>query len=134
MGSGDIDDNMTHHIREKWMKWRLASQVLCDEKVQPKLKVKFYKVVIRQSLLCKVKCWLVKNLYVEKIHIADIIMLRCMWGDTRSDMIRYEVIKKEVGVVTLVEKMREVLGRQDERSETDIVWTYIEEGINIGKV
>ncbi|KAG5599133.1 hypothetical protein H5410_030503 [Solanum commersonii] len=74
VGSGDIDDNITHHIREKWMKWRLASRVLCDEKVQPKLKVKFYKVVIRQSLLCKVKCWLVKNSYDEKIHIEDVEM------------------------------------------------------------
>jgi len=49
-------------------------------------------------------------------------------------MIRYEVIKKEVGVVTLVEKMREVSRRQHEGSETEIVGIYIEEGVNIGKV
>jgi len=90
-----------------------------------------YNLILKAS---STKWWLDKTSFVEKIHIADIIMLRCIWGHTRSDMIRNEVIQKKVGVVTLVEKMREVLGRQDEGSETDIVWTYIEEGINIGKV
>ncbi|KAK4731602.1 hypothetical protein R3W88_024590 [Solanum pinnatisectum] len=31
-GSVDIDDDVTHHIGEAWMKWRFASRVLCDKK------------------------------------------------------------------------------------------------------
>ncbi|KAK4731548.1 hypothetical protein R3W88_024536 [Solanum pinnatisectum] len=31
-GSGDIDDDVTHHIGEACMKWRFASRVLCDKK------------------------------------------------------------------------------------------------------
>ncbi|XP_015158910.1 uncharacterized protein [Solanum tuberosum] len=37
-GSGDIDDDVTHRIGVAWMKWRLASGVLCDKKIPPKLK------------------------------------------------------------------------------------------------
>ncbi|XP_015159328.1 uncharacterized protein [Solanum tuberosum] len=42
-GSGDIDDDVTHRIGVAWMKWRLASGVLCDKKIPPKLKGKFYR-------------------------------------------------------------------------------------------
>ncbi|KAG5586470.1 hypothetical protein H5410_046904 [Solanum commersonii] len=37
-GSGDIDDDVTHRIGAAWRKWRLASGVLCDKKITPKLK------------------------------------------------------------------------------------------------
>ncbi|KAG5574061.1 hypothetical protein H5410_063827 [Solanum commersonii] len=37
-GSGDIDDDVTHRIGVAWMKWRLASGVLCDKKISPRLK------------------------------------------------------------------------------------------------
>ncbi|KAF3639163.1 putative pre-mRNA-processing factor 6-like [Capsicum annuum] len=37
-GNGEIDKDVIHHIREGWFKWRLASGVLCDKKVPPKLK------------------------------------------------------------------------------------------------
>ncbi|WMV09787.1 hypothetical protein MTR67_003172 [Solanum verrucosum] len=37
-GSGDIDDDVTHRIGVAWMKWRLASGVLCDKKIPPRLK------------------------------------------------------------------------------------------------
>ena len=37
-GNEEISNDVTHRIGAAWMKWRLASGVLCDEKVQPKLK------------------------------------------------------------------------------------------------
>ncbi|XP_070032847.1 uncharacterized protein [Nicotiana tomentosiformis] len=37
-GDGEIDEDVTHRIGVGWMKWRLASGVLCDKKVSPKLK------------------------------------------------------------------------------------------------
>ncbi|KAG5615096.1 hypothetical protein H5410_014920, partial [Solanum commersonii] len=37
-GSGDIDDDVTHRIGVAWMKWRLASGVLCDKKIPSRLK------------------------------------------------------------------------------------------------
>ncbi|XP_016507052.1 uncharacterized protein LOC107824753 [Nicotiana tabacum] len=29
-GNGDIDEDVAHHIGAGWMKWKLASDVLCD--------------------------------------------------------------------------------------------------------
>ncbi|KAG5575203.1 hypothetical protein H5410_055337 [Solanum commersonii] len=69
--SGDIDDDVTHRVGAAWMKWRLASGVLCDKKISPKLKGKFYRVVVRPALLYGAECWPVKNAYVHKMHVGD---------------------------------------------------------------
>ncbi|XP_015162155.1 uncharacterized protein [Solanum tuberosum] len=105
--SGDIDDDVTHRIGAAWMKWRLASGVLCDKKIPPKLKGKFYRVVVRPSLLYGAECWPVKNSHVQKMHVAEMRMLRWMCGHTRSDKIRNEVIREKVGVASVVDKLRE---------------------------
>ncbi|KAF3640857.1 putative aspartic proteinase-like protein 2-like isoform X2 [Capsicum annuum] len=41
--NGEIDEDVSHRIGAGWMKWKLASGVLCDKKVPPKLKGKFYR-------------------------------------------------------------------------------------------
>ncbi|KAG5575703.1 hypothetical protein H5410_055837 [Solanum commersonii] len=89
------------------MKWRLASGVLCDKKIPPKLKGKFYRVVVRSALLYGAKCWPVKNSHVQKMHVAEMRMLRWMCGHTRSDKIKNEVIWEKVGVASVVDKLRE---------------------------
>ncbi|KAG5571816.1 hypothetical protein H5410_061582 [Solanum commersonii] len=106
-GSGDIDDDVTHRIGVAWRKWRLASGVLCDKQIPPKLKGKFYRVVVRPTLLYGAECWLVKNAYVQKMHVAEMRMLRWMCGHTRSNKIRNEVIREKVGVASVVDKLRE---------------------------
>ncbi|XP_019241819.1 PREDICTED: uncharacterized protein LOC109221835 [Nicotiana attenuata] len=35
-GNGEIDEDVTHCVGAWWMKWRLASDVLCDKNVQPR--------------------------------------------------------------------------------------------------
>ncbi|KAG5581194.1 hypothetical protein H5410_051821 [Solanum commersonii] len=105
--SGDIDDDVTHRIGVAWMKWRLASGVLCDKKIPPKLKGKFYRVVVRPALLYGAECWPVKNSHVRKMHVAKMRLLRWMCGHTRSDKIRNEVIREKVRVASVVDKLRE---------------------------
>ncbi|KAG5600410.1 hypothetical protein H5410_031780 [Solanum commersonii] len=41
------------------------------------------------------------------MHVAEMRMLRWMCGHTRSDKIRNEVIREEVGVASVVDKLRE---------------------------
>ncbi|XP_060189176.1 uncharacterized protein LOC132618126 isoform X2 [Lycium barbarum] len=106
-GSGEIDDDVTHRIGAGWMKWRLASGVLCDKKVPPKLKGKFYKVVVRPTMMYGVECWPVKISHVQKMKVAEMRMLRWMCGHTRSDRIRNEDIRDKVGVASVEDKMRE---------------------------
>ncbi|XP_060179517.1 B3 domain-containing protein REM17-like isoform X4 [Lycium barbarum] len=106
-GSGEIDDDVTHRIGAGWMKWRLASGVLCDKKVPPQLKGKFYKVVVRPTMLYGADCWPVKVSHVQKMKVAEMRMLRWMCGHTRNDRIRNEDIRDKVGVASVEDKMRE---------------------------
>uniref|UniRef100_A0A1S3Y893 Reverse transcriptase domain-containing protein n=1 Tax=Nicotiana tabacum TaxID=4097 RepID=A0A1S3Y893_TOBAC len=70
----EIDENVTHHIREGWMRRRLASGVLCDKNVLPGLKH-------------------VKKSHDQMLKVVEMRMLRWMCGHTRKDMIRNEVIR-----------------------------------------
>ncbi|PHT77776.1 Actin-7 [Capsicum annuum] len=44
MGNGEINEDVFYRIVAEWMKWSIASGVLCDKKVSLKLKGKFYRV------------------------------------------------------------------------------------------
>nr|XP_016501808.1 PREDICTED: uncharacterized protein LOC107820102 [Nicotiana tabacum] len=50
-GNEEIDEDVTHRIRVGWMRWKLASGILCDKNIPPRLKVKFYRVVVRPAVL-----------------------------------------------------------------------------------
>ncbi|XP_070042135.1 uncharacterized protein [Nicotiana tomentosiformis] len=106
-GDGEIDEDVTHRIGAGWMKWRLASDILYDKKVPPKLKGKFYRVVVRPTMLYGAECWPVKIAHVQKMKVAEMRMLRWMSGHTRLDRIRNEVIRDKVGVAPIEDKMQE---------------------------
>ncbi|XP_060183241.1 uncharacterized protein LOC132613217 [Lycium barbarum] len=81
--------------------------VLCDKKVSPRLKGKFYRVVVRPTLLYGAECWPVRTAHAQKMNVAEMRMLRWMCGHTRRDMIRNEVIRGKVGVAPVADKIRE---------------------------
>ncbi|PHU12092.1 Chitin elicitor receptor kinase 1 [Capsicum chinense] len=70
-GNREIDEDGTHRIGAGWLKWRLASGVLCDKKVPTKLKGMFYRVVVRPGMLYGAECWLIT--YQDKATQIDII-------------------------------------------------------------
>ena len=105
--NGEIDEDVSHRIGAGWMKWKLASGVLCDKKVPPKLKGKFYRVVVRPALLYGAECWPVKNSHTQRMKVAEMRMLRWMCGLTRGDRVRNETIREKVGVTSVECKMRE---------------------------
>ncbi|KAF3679765.1 Carbon catabolite repressor protein 4 -like protein 4 [Capsicum annuum] len=76
-------------------------------KVPPKLKGKFYRVVVRPALLYGAECWPVKNSHIQKMKVAEMRMLRWMCGLTRGDRVRNETIREKVGVTSVECKMRE---------------------------
>ncbi|XP_070004146.1 uncharacterized protein [Nicotiana sylvestris] len=105
--NGEINEDVTHRIGVGWTKWRLASGVLCDKNVPLKLKGKFYKVVVRPTMLYEAECWPVKKSHIQHMKVAEMRMLRWMYGHTRLDRIRNEVIRDKVGVASVEAKMHE---------------------------
>jgi hypothetical protein len=58
---GDIDEDLSHRIKASWLKWRQASDVLCNPMVPLKLKDKFYRTMIRPTMLYGAECWPTKR-------------------------------------------------------------------------
>nr|XP_009776559.1 PREDICTED: uncharacterized protein LOC104226308 [Nicotiana sylvestris] len=89
---------------------KVPREVLCrclEAKVAPLAYIRFYKVLVRPTMLYGAECWLVKDTHVQKIKVAETRMLRLMCGHIRFDKIRKEVIRDKVGMASLDEKMRE---------------------------
>jgi hypothetical protein len=54
--NGNIDEDVSYRIKAGWLKWRQASDVLCDPRVSLKLKGNFYMTVIRLVMLYEAEC------------------------------------------------------------------------------
>ncbi|XP_070026270.1 uncharacterized protein [Nicotiana sylvestris] len=106
-GNEEIDEDVTHRIGAGWMRWRLASGIFCDKNVPPGLKGKFYKVVVRPTMLYGAECWPAKKSHDQKMKVAEMRMLRWMCGHTRKDRITNKVIRDKVGVASIEDKLRE---------------------------
>ncbi|VFQ82006.1 unnamed protein product [Cuscuta campestris] len=103
----ELDGDVGPRVGVAWAKWWLASGVLCDPKISPKMKGKFYRSVVRPAMLYGVECWTVKMTHVRRLHEAEMRMLRWMCGKTRLDMISNEVIRRQVGMAPVEDKLRE---------------------------
>jgi hypothetical protein len=101
----DIDEDVSHRIKADWLKWRQASGVLCDPRVPLKLKGKFYRTVIRPAMLYGVECWPTKRRHVQQLSVAEMRMLRWIYGHTRRDRVRNDDIHERLGVAPVEEKL-----------------------------
>jgi hypothetical protein len=72
----EINEDVSHKIRAGWVKWRQAFGVLCDKKVQNKLKGKFYMMAIRPVIMYGAECWATKGQHIQKTSVAEMRMLR----------------------------------------------------------
>ncbi|KAM1528699.1 hypothetical protein ACFXTI_017714 [Malus domestica] len=59
--NGELDGDLNHRIQAGWMKWKSASDVLCDRRMPLKLKENFYRTAIRPAMLYGTECWAVKH-------------------------------------------------------------------------
>ncbi|KAK6764712.1 hypothetical protein RB195_024877 [Necator americanus] len=53
--AGDIDQECRARVNAAWMKWKMATGVLCDKKVPVRLKSKIYRTVVRPVALYGVR-------------------------------------------------------------------------------
>ncbi|XP_016540914.1 uncharacterized protein LOC107841540 [Capsicum annuum] len=107
-GNNDINEDISHRIRGGWIKWRVASRVLCDKKVLPKLKGKFYRVAVRLAILYGAECWPVKNSHLQKLKVKKVQMLHWMCGLTTGDPVKNETVCETIGVALVEDKIWEV--------------------------
>jgi hypothetical protein len=90
----EIDEDVSHKIRARWIKWRQISDIICDKKVPNKLKGKFYRTAIRSTMMCDTKCWATKGQHIQKMSVAEMRMLRWICGHTRKDRIKNDDIRE----------------------------------------
>lgn len=67
---GEINEDVTHRIQVRWLKWRKASRVICDHKVPTKLKGRFYRTLIHPAILYGSECWALKGQHERKVGVA----------------------------------------------------------------
>ena len=53
------------------------------------------------------ECWATKKQHIDKMHVAEMRMLRWMCGKTRKDRVRNDHIREMVGVAPIEDKLRE---------------------------
>ncbi|VFQ61100.1 unnamed protein product [Cuscuta campestris] len=78
-----------------------------DPKISPRMKGKFYRSVVRPAMLYGAECWAVKKTHVRRRHAAEMRMLRWMCGKTRLDRILNGVIRRQVDMEPVEDKLRE---------------------------
>lgn len=66
--------------------------MLYDQKVQQKLKGKFYILVVRVTMLYGAEHWLVKSSHVHKMKVVEMRLLQWICRHTRRDKVKNEDI------------------------------------------
>jgi hypothetical protein len=94
---GDIYEDLSHRIKVGWLKWRHASDVLCDPRVPLKLKSKFYRTAIRPVMLYGAEYWPTKSRHIQQLSVAEMHMLRWICGNTRRDRVWNDDIRERLG-------------------------------------
>jgi hypothetical protein len=97
----EINEDVSHRIRAGWVKWRQAYDILCDKKVQNKLKGKFYRTTIRPTMMYGAECWATKGQHIKKMSVAEMRMLRWLCGHTRKDRIINDDIRDKLEVAPI---------------------------------
>ncbi|XP_064094334.1 uncharacterized protein LOC135206769 [Macrobrachium nipponense] len=59
-----------------WMNWRKSSGILCDKRIGAKVKGKFYKSIVRPSMLYGAETWPIKKEQERRMEVAEMRILR----------------------------------------------------------
>jgi hypothetical protein len=92
-------------IKAGWLKWRQATDVLCDPRVSLKLKGKFYRTAILPVMLYRAECWPIKRRHVQQLSVAEMRMLRWICGHTRRDRVRNDDIRERLEMTPVEKKL-----------------------------
>ena len=83
------------------------SGVLCDSRMNVKIKGKVYRTVVRPALMYAAEILALKKAQEKKLEVAEMRMLRWMCGITKLDKIRNERIRRTTKVGEITKKVQE---------------------------
>ena len=106
-GDGNLDEEIMQRVQSGWNNWRKMSGVLCDRKINVKMKGRVYKTVVRPAMVYGDDAWPVKETQEKKLDVAEMKMLRWMRGVTQVDRIRNERIRGTIKVEELSKMVQE---------------------------
>ena len=104
---GELDAEVTHRVQSGWKNWKRVSGVLCDRRMNMKIKGKVYRTVVRPALMYGAETWALKKTQEKKLEVAEMRMLRWMCGVTKMDKIRNERIRGTTKVGEITKKVQE---------------------------
>ena len=104
---GELDAEISHRIQSGWKNWKNMTGVLCDRRINLKLKGKVYKTAVRPAMLYGAETWASKKAQEERLNVTEMKMLRWMSGVTKVDRIRNERIRGTVKVIEISKKVQE---------------------------
>ena len=93
--NGGAERDINNRVKLAWMKWKQVTGVLCDKKVPIKLKDKVYKTVIKPTMTYGAECWAIRKKDENRLHVAEMRMLRWIRGKTRKDHVRNTIIQED---------------------------------------
>ena len=123
---GGSEEAVRARVSAAWGKWRDLSGVINDKKMPRKLKIKLYTTVIRPVLLYGAECWTVRKKEEQILEKTEMRMLRRIKGVTLRDKVKSVDIRKELGMTSIQEKVREMrsghMQRMEENNEVRAVF------------
>ncbi|KAL0831522.1 hypothetical protein ABMA28_002316 [Loxostege sticticalis] len=103
-----LDTDVTlDNIKLPQIKWRSLTGVLCDTKIPVRTKGKVYKTAVRPAMLYGSETWATKRTHTQKLHTAEMRMLRWSVGVTMKDKVRNEHIRGSLKIAPIADKMVE---------------------------
>ena len=105
--NGGAERDINNRDKLAWMKWKQLTGVICDKKVPIKLKDKVYKTVIKPTMTYGAECWPVRKKDENRLHVAEMRMVRWIRGKTRKDHVRNKIIQEYAKVCQMSTFLRQ---------------------------
>ncbi|KAK6742164.1 hypothetical protein RB195_009807 [Necator americanus] len=103
--TGDIDQEGRARVNAAWMKWKMATDALCDKKVPVRLKSRIYRTVVRPVPFTGASADRRRNRALDRVlHALEMRMLRWTIGVTLKDKVSNDTVCSTFGVVPITRR------------------------------
>ena len=105
---GELNAEVTHRVQSGRKNRKRVAGVLCDRRMNVKIKGTVYRTVVRPALMYVAETWVLEKAQEKKLEVAEMRMLRWMCGVTKLDKIRNERIRATTKVGEITRKVQEI--------------------------